>query len=81
MKLPRDLNAIQFIKLLRKLDYEETRQSGSHIRLTRKTTESEHHITIPNHNPIKLGTLNNILKDISMHLDINKNDLLRELFD
>jgi predicted RNA binding protein YcfA (HicA-like mRNA interferase family) len=80
MKIPRDLNAVQFIKLLSSLDYEETRQSGSHIRLTRKITESEHHITIPNHDPIKLGTLNNILNDISLHLNISKKDLLKRLF-
>ncbi|HAX50185.1 MAG TPA: type II toxin-antitoxin system HicA family toxin [Ignavibacteria bacterium] len=80
MKIPRDLNAIQFIKLLGSLNYEETRQSGSHKRLTRKTSVSEHHITIPNHDPIKLGTLNNILNDISLHLNISKKDLLEKLF-
>jgi predicted RNA binding protein YcfA (HicA-like mRNA interferase family) len=81
MKIPRDLNAIQFIKLLRKFDYEETRQSGSHIRLTRKTIESEYHITIPNHDPLKLGTLNSIINDVSMQLNISKKELLRKLFD
>ena len=80
MKIPRDLNAVQFIKLLSGINYKETRQSGSHIRLTRKTTETEHHITIPNHDPIKLGTLNNILNDISLHLNISKKDLLNKLF-
>jgi len=81
MKLPRDLNAVQFIKLLRKFNYKETRQSGSHIRLTRKTIESEHHITIPNHDPLRLGTLNNIMNDVSVHLNISKKELLRKLFD
>lgn len=81
MKIPRDLNADQFIKLLRKFDYEETRQSGSHIRLTRKTIESEHHITIPNHDPLKLGTLNSIINDVSAQLNISKKELLNKLFD
>jgi len=80
MKIPRDLNAIRFMKLLSSINYKETRQSGSHIRLTRKTSESEHHITIPNHDPIKLGTLNNILNDISLHLNISKKELLKKLF-
>ncbi len=81
MKIPRDLNAVQLIKLLRKFSYETTRQSGSHIRLTRKNIGSEHHITIPNHDPLKLGTLNNIINDVSAHLKIPKKELLKELFD
>ena len=32
MKLPRDLTANDLIKKLRKLGYEKTRQTGSHIR-------------------------------------------------
>ncbi len=81
MRIPRDLDAAKFIKLLAAIGYVETRQTGSHIRLTRKTIESEHHITIPNHDPIKLGTLNRILNDISLNLKIHKNDLLKKLFE
>ncbi len=80
MKIPRDLNAGELIKLLKKIDYFETRQSGSHIRLTRKKDNSEHHITIPNHDPIKLGTLNSIIIDISSNLNISKKELLQKLF-
>ena len=80
MKIPRDLKAGQLIKLLSKFDYFETRQSGSHIRLSRKTELSEHHITIPNHNPLKLGTLNNILNEISLNMNISKQELLNKLF-
>jgi predicted RNA binding protein YcfA (HicA-like mRNA interferase family) len=80
MKIPRDLDAGELIKLLKKFDYFETRQSGSHIRLTRKTDNSEHHITIPNHDPIKLGTLNSIINDISSNLNISKKELLQKLF-
>lgn len=81
MKIPRDLNAARLIKQLTKIGYVETRQTGSHIRLTRKSIESEHHITIPNHDPIKLGTLNKILNDISQDLKIHKNDLLKKLLE
>ncbi len=80
MKIPRDLNAGELIKLLKKIDYFETRQSGSHIRLTRKKDNSEHHITIPNHDPIKLGTLNSIINDLSSNLNISKKELLQKLF-
>ncbi len=79
-KIPRDLEANVLIKLLqRKFDYEVSRQVGSHIRLTTHKN-GQHHITIPNHNPIKLGTLNSILSDIAFHLKITKQQLLDVLF-
>jgi predicted RNA binding protein YcfA (HicA-like mRNA interferase family) len=62
MKLPRDLNAKELIKALNKIGYQETRQVCSHIRLSITRDGNQFHITIPNHNPIKIGTLNNILK-------------------
>ncbi|MEO8514430.1 MAG: type II toxin-antitoxin system HicA family toxin [Ignavibacteria bacterium] len=80
MKIPRDLSAVKLVKLLNNLDYFESRQSGSHIRLTRKMASSEHHITIPNHNPIKLGTLNGILNDVAGSMNISKEELLKKLF-
>lgn len=80
MKIPRDVNAQKLIQLLSKFDYTVTRQTGSHIRLTRKIPERENHLTIPNHNPIRIGTLSNILKDVSEHLQISKEELLIQLF-
>jgi Predicted periplasmic or secreted lipoprotein len=63
MKLPRDIDAKNLIKALSKLGYQETRQVGSHIRLSIKVNDNQFHITIPNHSSIKIGTLNNILKE------------------
>lgn len=60
MKLPRDLSSDDLIKRLSVLGYETTRQTGSHIRLTTQQ-KGEHHLTIPTHNPLKIGTLNSIL--------------------
>lgn len=78
MKLPRDFNADQFIKLLTKTGYVPSRQSGSHIRLT-TNIKGQHHVTVPNHDPIKIGTLNSILKDIAEHFQITKEELLKRL--
>ena len=64
MHIPRYLSASEFLKKLKVLGYEKTRQNGSHIRIT-TIIQGEHHLTIPNHNPIKLGTLNSILGDIA----------------
>lgn len=80
MKLPRDLNADSLIKKLNKLGYQKTRQVGSHIRLTLHSEEKEYHITIQYHNPIKVGTLNSILKEISNQLGITKEDLISKIF-
>lgn len=79
MKLSHNINAIQLIKALQQFGYEPTRQSGSHIRLTTKQN-GQHHITIPNHNPLKVGTLNAILTDIANHLDVSKQLLIDRLF-
>ena len=80
MKIPRDISGKTIIKKLEKLGYIQTRQSGSHIRLTAIIQGKEHHITIPNHNPIKIGTLNNILKDISSHHNTSKDEIIKILF-
>jgi predicted RNA binding protein YcfA (HicA-like mRNA interferase family) len=79
MKLPRDLSGIEFVKLLSVLGYEVTRQTGSHIRLTTQIN-GEHHITIPNHNPIKVGTLSNILSEIADHFKLSKEELNQKIF-
>jgi len=44
MRLPRDVSGEELAILLRRFGYEETRQTGSHIRLT-ITQEGAHHIT------------------------------------
>lgn len=79
MRIPRDLSASELITLLRKFSYEVTRQKGSHIRLT-TTINGEHHLTIPNHNPLKLGTLASILNEVAMHLRLSKEEVFRVLF-
>ena len=78
-KIPRDITGYELIKLIGKFGYQITRQTGSHIRLT--TTENGiHHITVPNHNPLKIGTLSNILSDIANHFQLSKKELLEKLF-
>ena len=60
-KIPRDLNGKELIKILGNLGYKEVRRTSSHIRLSANiSNKSIHHITIPDHNPIKIGTMNNI---------------------
>jgi len=79
MKLPRDIDSQQLIKSLNKFGYEPTRQSGSHIRLTTQQN-GQHHITIPNHDLLKIGTLNAILTEVAQHLSVSKQELIERLF-
>ncbi|MEK6565047.1 MAG: type II toxin-antitoxin system HicA family toxin [Candidatus Omnitrophota bacterium] len=79
MKLPREISGEELAKLLKKYGYEITRQTGSHMRLT-TILQGEHHITIPAHKSLKIGTLSSILSDIATHLKIEKSSLIKELF-
>jgi len=79
MRLPRDLTGKKLAKIVEVLGYRIERQTGSHIRLT-TSKNGEHHITIPNHSPIKIGTLNGILKDIANHFETTREDLIDQLF-
>ena len=79
MRLPRDLTGKKFAKIVEVLGYRIERQTGSHIRLT-TSKNGEHHITIPNHSPIKVGTLNAILKDIANHFETTREHLIDQLF-
>ena len=79
MKIPRDIGGEDLARLLSKYGYQITRQKGSHVRLTTKIN-GEHHITIPNHKPLKIGTISGLLTDISGYLKIDKQALIIELF-
>lgn len=39
-----------------------------------------HHITIPMHDPLRIGTLAAILGDVALALEIERDDLLDRLF-
>ncbi len=79
MKLPRDESSSSLTKKLSQLGYEITRQTGSNIRLT-TNSNGEHHVTIPDHRSLKIGTLNSILIDIAAHFKISKSELIIKLW-
>ncbi|MHB1664022.1 MAG: type II toxin-antitoxin system HicA family toxin [bacterium] len=80
-KIPRNISAKKLINLLKKYNYKVTRQTGSHIRLSSILNNIEHKITIPDHDYIKIGTLNNILDDVAFFLKISKEDLINGIFE
>ena len=65
MKLPRGVSGDRMVRVLERQGYEVLRQKGSHIRL-RHPGPPVHLITVPNHDPLKTGTLHGILAEVAM---------------
>jgi predicted RNA binding protein YcfA (HicA-like mRNA interferase family) len=80
LKLPRDLSGEELARLLRRYGYEITRQTGSHLRLTSRFKAAEHHLTIPRHPALKVGTLAGILADVADYLETEQATLAEALF-
>lgn len=79
MRLPRDLSGRALAQALGRLGYQITRQTGSHLRLT--TQEGgEHHLTIPDHAALRVGTLAAILNEVATHFSFEREALLERLF-
>ena len=79
MRLPRNLSGQDLVCALRALGYQVTRQTGSHLRLT-TSEHGEHHITIPQHGSLRVGTLAAILANIAQHFEMSRDDLVSKLF-
>jgi predicted RNA binding protein YcfA (HicA-like mRNA interferase family) len=79
MKLPRDISGVDLARALTSLGYVVTRQSGSHMRLSTEMNGT-HHITIPAHTPLKIGTMNSILREIAAHHATTREQLIADLF-
>jgi predicted RNA binding protein YcfA (HicA-like mRNA interferase family) len=80
VKIPRDVNGNDLVKALRVLGYQFDRQDGSHMRLSTQLN-GEHHITIPSHKPLKVGTLvKGVLKPVAAHHNLTVEELLQKLY-
>lgn len=80
MRLPRDLSGAELVRRLERLGYAPSRQTGSHIRLTTQAG-GEHHITVPNHDPLRVGTLSAVLAAVATHHGLSREDLFKLLFE
>ncbi len=79
MKLPRDVGAPELVAALRRLGYEVTRQTGSHLRLT-CAWPRPHHLTIPNHSPLATGTLAAIVAELARGRGEERQTVVSALF-
>lgn len=79
MKLRRDVSGADLAKALKKYGYAVSRQTGSHMRLTTEHS-GEHHITIPKHDPLRIGTLAAILGEVAAHFSVSRDVVAKRLF-
>ena len=81
MRTPRDLTGAEFARILRRrYEYQTQRQRGSHLWLVSTLKGYEHHVTIPLHDPLSVGTLNDLLGDVAEYLGLSREALMRDLF-
>ncbi|HPA47550.1 MAG TPA: type II toxin-antitoxin system HicA family toxin [bacterium] len=79
MRIPRDVTGSELAHALRTLGYTVTRQTGSHLRLT-TLEQGEHHITIPKHAPLRVGTIAAILSDVAQHFGTTRDEIVDRFF-
>jgi len=79
MKVPRNLKGKALAEILcRHWGYKIVHQQGSHIILDTQTP-SHQRISIPNHSPLRVGTLNSILRSVAGHKQVSRQDILNAL--
>ena len=79
MRLPRDLSGRDLAQALGVFGHHVTPQAGSHLGLT-TTERGEHHVTIPQHGSLRVGTLSGIVTDVAAHLGLTRDDVAARLF-
>jgi len=77
-KLPA-VSGEKLIKVLSRLGYEIIRQRGSHVRLRKSTAAGDHNITVPLHDELAKGTINDILSEVSIRNSVSKDALIEML--
>ena len=79
MKLPRDLSGRDLARALcARWAYRQVNQVGSHIVLETETPQ-HHRLSIPDHKPLRLGTLNAILRQVAAAKGVAREDILATL--
>lgn len=64
------------LKLLSRLGYVMVRQRGSHVHLRLPLPDGDHKITVPLHDEIAPGTLNDILTKVASRTGFAKEELI-----
>lgn len=79
MKLPRDLSGAELIQLLGKhYGYRRVNQEGSHV-ILETNHPRPHRLAVPDHHPLRIGTLNAVLRAVADVQGVEKEEILRHL--
>ena len=79
MKLPRDLQGRELARVLcARWGYQQVNQIGSHIILQTETPR-HHRLSVSDHKPLRIGTLNAILRQVAAAKGVTREDLLATL--
>jgi len=79
MKIPRDVSGTHLADTLcRRWRYAKVHQVGSYIIL--ETSEpARQRISIPDHDPLRLGTLVSILRRVAQHKAVTRDEIIASL--
>jgi predicted RNA binding protein YcfA (HicA-like mRNA interferase family) len=79
VKIPRNVHGRDFANhLIRRWDFREIRQTGSHI-ILRTEKPSGRTISVPAHKPLRPGTFRDLINDVAEHKAATAEDVLRDL--
>jgi predicted RNA binding protein YcfA (HicA-like mRNA interferase family) len=79
MKVPRDLSGAQLVKVLcGDWGYRQVHQEGSHV-ILQTETPGHQRLSIPNHSPLRVGTLNSIVRAVATHKGLDRQTILDSL--
>ena len=82
MRMPRDLSGADLVQLLsRRYGFKLRRSRGSHMTVTLATATGEHSVTVPRHRNLRVGTLGQIVSDVSAFVGLPEDVVRRELFE
>jgi predicted RNA binding protein YcfA (HicA-like mRNA interferase family) len=79
MKIPRDVSGLHLADVLcRRWRYTKVHQVGSHMIL--ETSEpTQQRISIPDHDPLRLGTFGSILRKVAQHKGVPRDAIIASL--
>jgi predicted RNA binding protein YcfA (HicA-like mRNA interferase family) len=67
-KMPR-ISSKEAIRALERLEFEQVRQTGSHVVMKKETAEGKIGCVVPVHQELKVGTLSGILKQAQVTVE------------
>jgi predicted RNA binding protein YcfA (HicA-like mRNA interferase family) len=79
MKLPRDVSGEHLAGVLcRSWQYRRVHQSGSHI-IVETEDPSHQRVAVPDHDAIRVGTFNSILRAVATHKGVTREAIVATL--